>query len=79
VPAAKNGLKWRVAAGVLTLALLASLWAIWRARQVEMTLRPLVQLDLDLGPEASVGSSIGPSVILSPDGKRIVFVLQAAD
>jgi Tol biopolymer transport system component len=46
---------------------------------VETTLQPVVRLDLDLGPDVSLGSAIGPSVILSPDGTRLVFVSQGPD
>ena len=38
-----------------------------------------MRLDLDLGPDVSLGSPTGPAVILSPDGTRLVFVSQAAD
>src|SRR5437867_5802860 len=38
-----------------------------------------MRLDLDLGPDVSLGSTMGPTVILSPDGARLVFVSQGAD
>src|SRR5436309_14941519 len=57
-----------------------SLWAPWRApRPLEMTPQPVVRLDLDLGPDVSLGSTTVASVILSPDGTRLVFVSQGAD
>jgi serine/threonine-protein kinase len=80
VPAAKGSGLWKVAAGVLVLllALAIALWEPWRgaARPIE---QPLVRLDLDLGPDVSLGSSTGPAVILSPDGTRLVFVSQGQD
>jgi serine/threonine-protein kinase len=39
----------------------------------------VLRLDLDLGPGVSLGSTTGPSVILSPDGTRLVFNSQGAD
>ncbi|MFN7934171.1 MAG: protein kinase [Bryobacteraceae bacterium] len=36
--------------------------------------RPLIQLEVDLGADVSLGSPVGPNVILSPDGSRLVFV-----
>jgi serine/threonine-protein kinase len=67
-----NGRLWALA-GALTLALAVALWAPWRkaARPSE---QPLVSLDLDLGPDVSFGSTLGPAVILSPDGSRLVYV-----
>jgi serine/threonine-protein kinase len=41
--------------------------------------RPAVRLDLDLGPDVSLGSATGPAVVLSPDGTRLVFVSEGAD
>ena len=75
--AATTRLPW-IAAGLMTLAFSIALWAPWRgaSRQTEQT---PVRLDLDLGPDVSLGSSIGPAVILSPDGTRLVFVSQARD
>jgi serine/threonine protein kinase/Tol biopolymer transport system component len=59
-----------------TLAIVA-VWGWWRAtRPVEQTLRSLVRLDVDLGPDVSLGSPFGTNTILSPDGTRIVYVSQ---
>jgi eukaryotic-like serine/threonine-protein kinase len=41
---------------------------------IEQLLRPLVRLDVDLGPDVSLGSSWGAGEILSPDGTRLVYV-----
>jgi serine/threonine-protein kinase len=38
-----------------------------------------VHLDLDLGPDVSLGSATGAAVVLSPDGTRLVFVSEGAD
>lgn len=35
--------------------------------------KPLVRLDVDLGPEVSLGSTRGANVIISPDGTRLVY------
>ena len=45
-------------------------WWYATPRAVE---RPLVRLDVDLGPEVSLGSFVGADVIISPDGARLVF------
>jgi serine/threonine-protein kinase len=39
-------------------------------------LKPLVRLDVDLGPDVSLGSVAGVDQIISPDGTRIVYVSQ---
>jgi serine/threonine-protein kinase len=77
-PRAKSGVRWKVAAGVLALAFAVSLWAPWRSAMRPIEQLP-VRLDLDLGPDISLGSTIGPAVILSPDGTRLVFISQGAD
>ncbi len=60
---------WPVAAAVLMLLTAASAYGWWRApRPVE---RPLMRLSVDVGPEALTDSFV--SVVLSPDGSRIVF------
>jgi serine/threonine-protein kinase len=54
--------------------------ALWRSvRPVEATPQPAVRLDLDLGPDVSLGASTGPAVILSPDGTRMAFVSTGSD
>jgi Tol biopolymer transport system component len=65
-----------VGAVAATLAIVAVVMAFgwWRAtRPVE---RPLVRLDVDLGPDVSLGSPQGTDAILSPDGTRLVYVSQ---
>ena len=61
-------------AAALALIAVAALWGWWRAtRPVE---RPLVRLDVDLGPDVSLGSLSGTGAIISPDGTRLVYVSQ---
>jgi serine/threonine protein kinase/Tol biopolymer transport system component len=49
-------------------------WGWWRAtRSLE---RPLVRLEVDLGPDVSLDSPRGADTILSPDGTRLVYVSQ---
>ncbi len=64
----------QIAAAALVLAAALVVWAWWHTRPVEQALRPLVRLDVDLGPDVSLGSPIGSDVIISPDGTRLVYV-----
>jgi serine/threonine-protein kinase len=70
-----RALTWTLAASTLGLAIaLVLLLAPWRAsRGVE---QPLVRLDVDLGADVSlpVPGAEGASVIITPDGTRIVYV-----
>jgi serine/threonine-protein kinase len=67
-------LPW-IAAGVLAVTLAIALWAPWRTeKRVD---RPLVRLDVNLGPDAVSGAD--SSVAISPDGTRIVFPIREAD
>lgn len=64
--------------GALVVALGVALWAPWRAEKPVD--KPLVRLDVDLGPEVSLAPIVaGPSsflnsVVISPDGTRLVYV-----
>src|SRR5271165_4641773 len=72
-PTFPSKLPWAVAAA-LALITTAMSWVAWRAvRPVE---HPLVRLDVDLGPDVSLGSPRGTDEIISPDGSRLVFVSQ---
>ena len=75
-PTPTSKLPWAVTAGLaIVAAVLAFGW--WRStRPVEQPLRPLVRLDVDLGPDVSLGSIAGADEIISPDGTRIVYVSQ---
>jgi Tol biopolymer transport system component len=75
-PASTSKLLASVGAVAAALAIIAVVMGFgwWRStRPVE---RPLVRLDVDLGPDVSLGSPRGADTILSPDGTRIVFVSQ---
>ncbi len=76
-PVSMSKLLLAVGAVAAALAIVAVVLAFgwWRATQpVE---RALVRLDVDLGPDVSLGSPYGGDAILSPDGTRIVYVSQA--
>jgi len=73
-----TGRAWKFAAAGLTAICAVALWAPWRGT-IGVLEKPSVSLDVDLGPGVAVGSSIGPSVILSPDGSRVVFVSRGPD
>jgi len=62
---------WLVA-GTLAVTSAIALWAPWRATRSEP--RPLVRLDVDLGPDAVLGSRRGTDVVIAPDGSRLVWV-----
>lgn len=64
-------LPW-IAAAVLALFALGAVAGWYRATRPE--LKPLVRLDLDLGPDVSLSSRHGADAILSPDGTRLVYV-----
>jgi Tol biopolymer transport system component len=75
-PASTSKLPWAVAAALAIVAVVA-LWVAWRStRPIEQALRPLERLDVDLGPDVSLGSPYGTDTILSPDGTRLVYVSQ---
>ena len=67
-----------VAVALLVILAAVAMWGWWRAtRPVEQALKPLVRLDVDLGPDVMLGgggSADGRSAILSPDGTRLVYV-----
>jgi len=70
--------RWLAAGFAVISIVIAVGW--WRAaRPAEVLPRPIVRLDLDLGPDVFLGSTSGPEVILSPDGTRLVFVSPGAN
>jgi serine/threonine protein kinase len=76
-------LPW-IAAAVLAVIAAGLGWGYYRVTQpIEQPLKPLVRLDVDLGPDVSLQSiqsiqqgSDGTNAILSPDGTRLVYVSQ---
>ena len=62
-------LPWAIAA---TLAFIAA--ASWWRPTRPAELKPLVRLELDLGPDGWRSSEKGANAILSPDGARLVYV-----
>jgi serine/threonine-protein kinase len=58
--------------GALSVALLTVSALYWQATPAVE--RPLERLNVDLGPNVSLGSGIGADVIISPDGTRLVWV-----
>jgi Tol biopolymer transport system component len=75
-PIKKPVLPWAVAA-VFAGAFIVAAGVAWHAtRPAEQSLKPLVRLDVDLGPDVSLGSQGGADAILSPDGTRLLYVSQ---
>jgi len=72
IPAARiRTLNWTLSV-VLGLALVTLAVALWRVTRP--TLKPLVRLDIDLGSDVALGSSLGADVIISPDGTMLAYV-----
>jgi serine/threonine-protein kinase len=64
-----RGLPWAIAAAALMLAA-AAIWAPWRSLPAAGS---VIRLPMGVGPDMTMGS--GPaSVLLSPEGKRLVLV-----
>jgi Tol biopolymer transport system component len=65
--------KWIASwAALATLATGVALWMPWRTIRTEE--KPLVRLNVDLGPDVSLGTLTGRDIAISPDGTRIAFV-----
>lgn len=72
-PASISKVPWAVGTALAIISVVA-LWGWWKStRPVE---RPLVRLDVDLGPDVLLCSPAGADEIVSPDGTRIVYVSQ---
>jgi serine/threonine protein kinase len=69
-----RGWLWPSLAAAFALTTAIALWAPWR---VEPN-RPLVRLEVDLGPDVSLRPD-ARSLAISPDGSRIAFVSQVAN
>jgi serine/threonine-protein kinase len=66
-----------IAVGVAVLALALIVLAARRSTRAPVSptaSAPLQQFDVDLRADATLGSEVGPDVVLSADGTRIVFV-----
>ncbi len=76
-PAAAVRAQWRsrtpwILAGGLAVFAAAMAWTAFRATRPG-GLKPLIQLQVDLGPDAYLRSRQGTDVLLSPDGTRLVY------
>jgi len=73
----RNGKLGWIVAGVLGAGLLVGMWSPWR--ETKQSDLPLIQLDLDLGPDVNIATAPGSGsrIALSPDGSRLVFMSQA--
>jgi serine/threonine-protein kinase len=65
-------LPWAAVAGALGLVSIVLGALLWRATRSAD--RPLVRLDVDLGPDVSLASYAGADAIISPGGSRLVYV-----
>jgi hypothetical protein len=74
-PERKRVLPWAVA-GVSALVAVIALWTLWQA--TGPVNYPLMRLSLDLRPELTV-AGFGISVILSPEGTRVVYTGRDTD
>ena len=61
--------------GVLAAGVLVTAWLLWPEKPVD---RPLVRLDVYLGPNINPGTLRGTDVVISPNGDRLAFVSQGA-
>jgi serine/threonine protein kinase len=66
--------RWVTVASVTILGGAAAAWWWWPILPAAPTRPPVMRLNVDLGPEVSLGSQTGPEVGLSPDGERLVFI-----
>ena len=73
-PVRNKRLRWDLATG-LALLLVAAAWELGRTtRPAEQPLRPLARLDVDLGSDVSLTSSLGADAMIAPDGTRLVYL-----
>jgi Tol biopolymer transport system component len=66
-------LPW-IAAALLAMVAAGASWVAWSAPRPHE--KSAVRLDLDLGPDRTVRSGLGPDVVLSPDGTRLAYLSQ---
>ena len=73
---ARRGIPGWVAAGLLALVAAVALWAPWRGTPAP-AVQPVLRLEANLGNDVSLVPLASPtvsSVVISPDGTRLVFV-----
>src|SRR5262245_47521783 len=78
---ARSGTAGWIVAAVATIAAAIAWWAPWRGVQGPASDRPLVQLEIDLGPDVSLPPLVIPtasSVAISSDGTRLVYIASVA-
>jgi serine/threonine-protein kinase len=74
---------WQVASAILLVAAAGFAWTAWRA-SIPVS-RPLVRLDVNLGPDLIGHTAGSPAVgdlslaVLSPDGTRLAYSVQTRD
>jgi len=73
--ASRRPIAWMAAAAVLATIAAALGFGYYRATRPAEP-KPLVRLNVDLGPDADLDYRSGTSVIISPDGTRLAFISQ---
>jgi len=76
-PPPGSSLWWKVAAGVL--AAVSLTLGVFLSRSVRPPSQPLTRVTLDLPEFVAPGLATGPSIALSPDGRRVVFIGRGSD
>ena len=74
---ARTGILGWAAAGALAILAIVALWAPWRDTPAPATVQPMLRLEADLGNDVSLyplDEPITRSVVISPDGTRLVYV-----
>jgi Tol biopolymer transport system component len=75
----RERIAWPVVAGVLALIAIAfTIGFVLRTPKPPQAL-PAVRLSAEIGVDASVFTTLGPALVLSPDGTRLAFVASGAD
>lgn len=67
----------RAAAMLLAAVAAITCWVAWRATRP--TERPLIQLNAELAPDATLVRRLGGSLALSPDGKLLAVAVRGVD
>jgi eukaryotic-like serine/threonine-protein kinase len=72
-------LVWFAVAAITLAAVTTALWARPRASVPPFHEPAVMRFDVDLDSQGTLSSDVGTDVMLSPDGTRVVFVIQGAD